>query len=75
MLESANNDEKSQNHVFLHKIGTFQDRITHWKLDPNLTYYSVLESAECQLLYSGQKNVIFQIVWPGAWPTQTKQLL
>jgi hypothetical protein len=59
LLENAKNDEKSQKHVFLLKIGTFQAQITQWKLDQNWTYYSVLESAECQQKYSGQKNVIF----------------
>ena len=32
--------------------------------------YSVLELAECQQQYSGQKNDIFQTVWPGASPAQ-----
>jgi hypothetical protein len=51
--ENAKNDEKSQKHVFLLKIGTFQERITQWKLDQNWTYYSVLESTEkCHFLDS-----------------------
>jgi hypothetical protein len=62
-----------KNRVFLLKIAPFQAVITWSKLDQSWTYYSVLESAECVQQYAGQKNVIYETVWPGGCPTQNKE--